>query len=97
MVFSRDDDRALARPLVERAHHALIGDDLGLGRQRLVQRQPLLAMHDHHVIDVGAGQRRLPPGDEGGHGRHGLQVVLIDVFEFVGVHVGSRMKPTPSA
>ena len=89
-----DDDRALAFALVPGADDAAVGGDLRGHGQRAMQRQLLFAMHHHHVVDAAIGHRSGAPGDDGRHGRHGLQVLFVNEGEFLVVH---RVAPEADA
>jgi hypothetical protein len=76
--------RALARPLVDHVKDAMRRNDRAGCRRQPMQRQMLLAMHGHAVIDAGvviAQQERLE-AEHDRKGRQHLQVFLIDESEF---------------
>jgi hypothetical protein len=80
----------LAFALVQDGQHAFVGDHFAFGRQRLVDSDAALAIHDKREIDLRflrhalAFGRRLTAIDDAGESGHHLQpVILIDEGQFL--------------
>ena len=84
----RNDQRALAGPLVDRVDHAGVARHRAGGWQRLVEHHVVLAVHDLHPVDAGVQFARPHPRlrHDGRKGRQDLRRVLQHERKLVLVH-----------